>query len=165
MGFSFGGLYKSQLIAACFLAVIVYNTDMIEMDKKKIEEIAKKHDLKLLLLFGSQASGKTHKFSDYDFGFSTEKEMNLGERANLTDDLRHLVGSKYVEDVDLKKAGPLLLKEIVKNNRIIFQVDYEYENFFSYAVRTYIEAKRIFDLNELIYKNTILKYKQKINAQ
>ncbi|MFA6047724.1 MAG: nucleotidyltransferase domain-containing protein [Parcubacteria group bacterium] len=138
---------------------------MIEINKKKIEEIAKKHDLKLLLLFGSQASGKTHKFSDYDFGFLAEKEMSLGERASLTDDLMHLVGSKYVEDVDLKKAGPLLLKEIVKNNKILFQADFEYENFFSYAVRTYMEAKRIFDLNELIYKNTILKYKQKIHAQ
>ena len=43
---------------------------MEKIGQDKIEEIAKKYSLKLLLLFGSQSSGKTHPMSDFDFGYN-----------------------------------------------------------------------------------------------
>lgn len=133
---------------------------MEKFDESKIKEIAKKHNLKLLLLFGSQASGKTHPMSDFDFGFLSEKELAFKQRSELAHDLVALVKFTNVEDVDLKKAGPFLLKEIVKNNRIIFEKSEAYAEFFSNAVRSYFEAKPIFELQEILYSNTINKYRK-----
>jgi predicted nucleotidyltransferase len=131
-------------------------------NKKKIEEIAKKHDLRLLLLFGSQVSGKKHKFSDYDFGFVSKKESDYKKRAALARDLRMLAGNMLVEDVDLKKAGPFLLKEVVKSNKVLFEEDNAYSDFFSHAVRTYSDAGKLFKLQDIMYNQTINKYRKKI---
>ncbi len=132
---------------------------MKKFNERKIKEIAEKHELKLLLLFGSQASGKTHPMSDFDFGYIGKKEMSYFEKGNLDIDLSRLA-KKEAEAVDLKNAGPLLLKEIVKNNQVIFEENGAYSDFFSRAVRIYFDAKPIFKLQELIYANTINKYRK-----
>lgn len=135
------------------------------MDKKKIEKIAKKHNLELLLFFGSRAKGKIHKFSDYDFGYVGADEFDYARIGELSADLEKLTSSRFVEIVDLKKSGPFLLKEIVKNNVILFAKKYAFENFFSYAVRSYLEAGKLFELQKTLYNQTVNKYKQKIYAK
>ena len=42
---------------------------------KKLREIARKHKLRLLVLFGSQAQGTTHKESDIDIAFFPSKNV------------------------------------------------------------------------------------------
>ena len=132
----------------------------MEMNQEKIEEIAKKHNLELLLLFGSRAKGTVHKFSDYDFGYVSADEFDYVKKGELGIDLEKLVGSKFVEAVDLKKAGPFLLKEIVKNNQVLFAKDYAYEDFFSKAVRSYLGAGRLFELQKNLYNQTVNKYRK-----
>lgn len=138
---------------------------MKKFDEEKIKEIAEKYGLKLLLIFGSQASGKSNKLSDFDFGFISERELGYLERSDLAHNLSMLAQFPKVEEVDLKKAGPFLLKEIVKNNRVLFEKDFAYNDFFSYAVRVYLESEQLFKLQETIYENTINKYRQIIYDQ
>lgn len=133
---------------------------MKKFEQDKIEEIAKKYNLKLLLLFGSQASGKAHPMSDFDFGFISEKELEYKEKGELAHDLVMLMEFPNVESVDLKKAAPLLLKEIVKNKQVIFEKEGAYSDFFSHATRTYFEAKSIFKLQEMLYAHAIKKYRK-----
>jgi predicted nucleotidyltransferase len=133
---------------------------MKNMNQDKIKEIVEKHSLKLLLLFGSQVSGKTHPMSDFDFGFISEKELNHKQKSELAHDLVMIMRCPNVENVDLKKASPFLLKEIVKNNKVIFEKEGAYAEFFSNATRIYFEAKPIFKLQETIYFNTINKYRK-----
>ncbi len=134
-------------------------------DEKKIKEIAEKYGLNLLLLFGSQASGKANKLSDYDFGFVSREDLDYLQRSELMHDLSMLAEFPNVEEVDLKKAGPFLLKEITKNNSVLFERDFAYNVFFSYAVRTYLESEKLFKLHRIIYNNTINKYRQIIYDQ
>ncbi|MDO8529424.1 MAG: nucleotidyltransferase domain-containing protein [bacterium] len=133
---------------------------MEKFDQDKIKEIVKKHNLKLLLLFGSQVSGKTHPMSDFDFGFISEKELDYKQKSELVHKLTILAKFSDTEGVDLKKASPFLLKEIVKNNQIIFEKGEAYAEFFSNAVRIYFEAKPIFNLQKIIYSNVINKYRK-----
>ena len=92
---------------------------MEKIAQDKIEEIAKKYDLKLLLLFGSQVSGKTHPMSDFDFGYIGKKDMSYQEKSSLDDDLSRLVKGE-ADTVDLRNAGSLLKYEIIKNNEILY---------------------------------------------
>ncbi|HAI74436.1 MAG TPA: hypothetical protein DCS28_00970 [Candidatus Moranbacteria bacterium] len=133
---------------------------MIKLDGEKIKEIAEKYELKLLLLFGSQASGKTHPLSDFDFGYIGKKRFNYKQKSKLARDLSVLIKFSDIEVVDLKSVSPLFLKEIVKNNQVVFEENGAYADFFSRAVRTYFDAKPIFKLQELIYSNTINNYRK-----
>ena len=58
---------------------------MIDMDKIKpqIKELAEKYGLKLVMLFGSQASGKTHKESDVDFAFTADEYISSLKQRKL----------------------------------------------------------------------------------
>jgi len=135
------------------------------IDNEKVREIAEKHGLRLLVLFGSQANGKKHKFSDFDFGFICDKENDYKKRGELEHDLAKLIHCKFVEVVDLKKASPFLLKEVVRNNKVFFEKEFAYEDFFSYAVRTHLYANKLFELQEKLYLQTVNKYKQKMYAE
>ena len=42
-----------------------------------IEEVAKKYDVSLIVLFGSQAKGNTHKHSDTDVAFLPNKNLSF----------------------------------------------------------------------------------------
>jgi predicted nucleotidyltransferase len=139
---------------------------MKTLDQVKIQELSQKHDLKLLLLFGSQISGKTHAGSDYDFAFLSERDFDFGDRARLRDDLASLVHfESEVEEVDLKEAHPFLLKEILANHKVLHSSGSAYEEFYSYAFRTCLDSKRLFDVQEALYQKTVTKYRQNVYGQ
>ena len=133
---------------------------MKEISKKEIKKLAEKYGLKLLLLFGSQASGKTHPMSDFDFGYVSEKKLNYKERSALANELSKLVKFSAVEVIDLKNGSPFLLKEIIKNNQVFFEENGAYADFYTTATRIYFDAKPIFKLQEIIYSNVINKYRK-----
>jgi predicted nucleotidyltransferase len=133
------------------------------LDQTKIQELSQKHGIKLLLLFGSQVSGKTHIGSDYDFAFLSERDFDFGDRAVLQDDLASIIDFEVdVEETNLKEAHPFLLKEILANHKVLYSKGSAYEEFCSYAFRTCMDARRLFELQESLYQKTVYKYRQNI---
>jgi len=134
---------------------------MKTINQEKIQDLVKKHQLQLLLLFGSQVTEKTHSGSDYDFAFLSNQDFDFGDRARLRDDLAGLIDFEtVVEEVDLKEAQPFLLKEILANHRVVYNAGSSYEEFYSYAFRTVLDSKRLFDLQEELYQKTVNDYRQ-----
>jgi predicted nucleotidyltransferase len=133
---------------------------MKTFNREKIQALAEKHQLQLLLLFGSQVSGKTHPGSDHDFAFLSVRDFDFGDRARLRDDLTNLVDFETsVEEVDLKEAQPFLLKEILINHQVLLNIGSSYEEFYSYAFRTVLDSQRLFDLQSALYQKTVNKYR------
>jgi predicted nucleotidyltransferase len=132
---------------------------MKRFDEKKIKEIAEKYELKLLLLFGSQVTGKTHKFSDFDFGYIGSRSMNYYEKGNLEVDLSRLI-KKEADSADLRNVGPLLKYEIIKNNVILYQDAKTYEDFFVRTLREYFESNRLFAIRDNVIANKIKELKK-----
>ncbi|HDK81390.1 MAG TPA: nucleotidyltransferase domain-containing protein, partial [Nitrospirae bacterium] len=60
---------------SCY-SMIMFN---IAKTKPEVRKIAEKYRLPLVLLFGSQVSGRTHPQSDVDIAFLSEKRMSLIE--------------------------------------------------------------------------------------
>ena len=91
-----------------------------------IKGIAEKYELEMVLLFGSQASGKIKPDSDFDIAYSTNKPLDLEQKLNLNDELVDCLKNNKVDQVDLKAVSPLLLSEIAKNCQLIFgkQIDF-----------------------------------------
>ena len=92
--------------------------------KKMLGELANKYELKLIILFGSQVSGRTHKESDYDVAFLSEKELSLEKESGFMYGLMPILkirDERLVNIVDMKTVGPLMLYSITNKGQVLFE--------------------------------------------
>jgi len=131
---------------------------MVNINGKKdlINKIVQKYSLELLLLFGSQVSGKTSKESDFDVAYLSKEDLDLEKEAELIVDLAPLFKSENIDLVNIKKAPPLLLYAITRNCRIIFEKEpLMFANLRAYAFKKYIETKPLYELKFKKLQETI----------
>jgi len=123
---------------------------MKRINKKKIREVAEKYGLRLVLLFGSQASGKTHFASDFDVAVLGERSINIEKELEICYEFVKIFKTDNVDIVDIGKSGPLLMNQIfTKPHEILFCDDLQiYFRYKIYAMKSYIEAKPLFMLTE-----------------
>lgn len=125
---------------------------MIELSQKQkdgLKKIAEKYELKLLVLFGSSATGKTHKESDVDVAYLAEKNLELGDEARLIIELVPALKSKLVDLVNIHLAPPLLLYAITDHGQVLYQTNpLSFYELRAYAFKRYVEAKPLFELKE-----------------
>lgn len=115
------------------------------------EEIIKKYDLKLLLLFGSQARGDARKNSDTDIAFMSGKKLDFNQKAELMMDLLPVVKAEEtkIDVVDTKTAHPLLLYLIMQDAKILYAEDMMFfYNLQAAAFKKYVEMKPHFKLQK-----------------
>lgn len=133
--------------------------EKIDKIKEKASGLAEKYGLDLLLLFGSQVSGKTHKKSDYDLGFVSKQYKNLRELVKMEYEISEILKVGKIDLVDLKKASPILMKSVTDNSILLYQKEPTlYARFKIYALKLFIEARRLFDLREAVIQKFILKH-------
>lgn len=122
----------------------------IEKIKTKVSALAPKHELLLLMVFGSQAAGKTHPKSDVDFGFLAQKRMGLLEIAKMQLEFSKKLKIPNLEMVDLKLATPLLLKNIARDAILLYQKEPGlFERFKIYGIKLFMEAQALLRLRKL----------------
>lgn len=130
----------------------------IDREKKQmINKIAKKYGLKLVLLFGSHASGKTHKNSDIDIAIMGNKKINFKKQIGLINEISGVFG----KDIDLSiinTANPLLLFQISKNSQIIFGNKSDYFEFRLKAFHRYNDYLPFFKMEAVLNKKFINQY-------
>ena len=126
----------------------------MNVPKQKLRRLAKKYHLKLLLLFGSAAMGKTHPKSDLDFAFFSNTIIN---EEKLHQDLMDIF---HREDIDLINIltthDPLLRFEILHKGISLYESEVglkstmEWQSYFDYidfqkyyTMRSSLLTKRI----------------------
>lgn len=116
--------------------------ELKERQKEKIAEICRRFGVKILLLFGSQVSGQTHKESDVDLAFASSKQLDFNELAKLNAELQAIFGDQRVETVDFFKTSSLLKKKIFDEHLPLYLEDkFFYYTLASYALKSYLETK------------------------
>lgn len=120
-----------------------------EKQQKNIEKIAEKYGLKLILLFGSQASGDTHSESDFDIAYVSERKLSFEEECQLNFEFTENLPGDRVDTVDIKKASPLLMRSIFKNPQILYKKDgMVFPTYRSYAFKLFVEAKPLYEIKK-----------------
>lgn len=121
---------------------------LLSLDKKSaIAVLAETYGITLLILFGSQATGKTHAGSDADFAFMSKRKLSLREIAECAFDLSSLVEFSRIELVDVRAAPPLLLKNIAMAGIVIYETEPQtFARFKIYAIKRFMEAQKILSL-------------------
>lgn len=124
--------------------------------KQKIKELAQKYNLKLILLFGSQALKKTHRESDVDLAFLSGENLSFEEETLLNTEFCGILKTDRVDTVNLRKAPPLLLKEILDNCRILYRKEkLDFSFFEALVLQKYFEAKPLFQFRHEKLKRLI----------
>ncbi|MDD5738932.1 MAG: nucleotidyltransferase domain-containing protein [Candidatus Pacebacteria bacterium] len=123
--------------------------ELTEKQKNRIEKISQKCSLALLLLFGSQVTGQTHKESDFDIAYIAEKQLNLKQESQFIVDLNGIFKTEKVDLTNLKNASPLLVFGIFQNCQILYQNQKDpllFARLRVYSFKRYIETKPFYEL-------------------
>lgn len=128
----------------------------MKINQKEITNIADKYNLELIILFGSQVSGKKNPESDFDVAYKTDKKLSGKELINLNCNFIDLFNNDKIDMLDLKKVDPLLLFEIAQNSQLIYGSKIDYFQFKAVAFKKYVDAQSLFELED-----TLIRKKQK----
>ncbi len=119
----------------------------IEKIKLIVKNLAQKYHLSLVVLFGSQVSGKTHAKSDTDIAYMSETQMKPYDVAKMQLELIQYLKIRNIELIDLHNAPPLLLREIARQSIALYEKDQSrFARLKIYAIKRYMEAKPLLDL-------------------
>lgn len=135
---------------------------LLSLDKKsEIAVLAEKYGITLLILFGSQATGKTHAGSDADLAFVSKRKLSPREISECAFDLSSLVEFSRIELIDVRDAPPLLLKNIATAGIVVYEAEPQiFARFRIYAIKCFMEAQKILSLraaslNAFLSKKTL----------
>lgn len=132
--------------------------EITSLQKQKISKLARKFNLKLVLLFGSQVSQKIHKGSDIDLAFLPEEELTFEQENLLNTNFCGIFKTDRVDTVNLKVAPPLLAEQIINNSKILYEREKgSFDKLEIHVLRMFEEAKPIFKIVDEKLKNLISK--------
>ncbi len=141
---------------------------MTEEQKRKVQEIAQKYQVELLLLFGSQVTGKTHQESDYDLAYVGRRRLDLYERGQLMIDLASVfeIPLDKMELVPLRGSSPFFLKEVFTNANVLYAKDnVAFDRYKIYALRYFEESQSLMQHLASMVKKRAEKYRQELNLK
>ena len=122
-------------------------------------ELAKKHNLSLVVLFGSQATGHTHKMSDIDVGYISGQEIDYGKSYEITIELCQIFKNRDVELVNIDNVSPSHKKQISDTGIVLFEENsMVYDLYKMYALREYIDTKPLRLYRKAYINNFLEKY-------
>ena len=111
----------------------------------EIEDIVQKHDLKLLVLFGSHGTPRAAADSDVDLGFLCAHPLSVEEIEALQVDLMMCFRKGCMDLVDLRRAAPLLAFEIACTGRPLYERDEAFLHFKLHASARYADTRHLRD--------------------
>lgn len=126
-----------------------YPTNILSPDhiSRRLAPLFQDKGLRLVLLFGSMASGKMHGRSDIDLVFLYDAPADI---LSLTNSVIRLLHTDTVDVIDLKRASPLLTYSAAKSGRLLYErAEGEFAMFVSLAFRRYVDTKKLRDMQSI----------------
>lgn len=124
--------------------------EITKRQQGQINKIAKKYGLKLVVIFGSQASGKTHNQSDLDIGVLGQKKLELKKIFQLGVEFQKIFRELKVDVRSLHVANPVFLRQVMDNSQLIYGNHTDYHRFQSFAYKNYMDSKKFFELRDFL---------------
>jgi len=134
---------------------------MLKFDKEKLNDFAKKADIKFAVLFGSRAVERVADESDFDIAVSLKDGKSvfddLKKYSEMLENFAKIFSANEdkIDLTDLNNANILLRYEITKNGVLLFGDPQDYEELKSFSFRDYVDAKPLFDLEDKIIKKRL----------
>ena len=129
----------------------------MQIDNEKLQEIAKKYELVLIVLFGSYARGYANPESDVDIAVQTKlREHDWQWEFDLIKDLVFALDCGNLDIVFINSANPLLMFEIATDGIPLYEADEgKFQDFQIYAAKRHNDAFKIYQLEQLYLEGKI----------
>ena len=129
----------------------------MQIDNEKLQEIAKKFELVLIVLFGSYARGHANPESDVDIAVQTKlREHDWQWEFDLIKDLVFALDCGNLDIVFINSANPLLMFEIATDGIPLYEADEgKFQDFQIYAAKRHHDARKIYRLEQLYLEGNI----------
>ena len=128
----------------------------IEPVKPHIAALAEKYGLSLVVLFGSQATGHTHKESDVDVAYLASRDVDYRDSYDITQSLAYLFKNRNVELANLDRVSPDFKKQVADDGIVLFdRTGMLFDLFSIHANRMYIATKPLREYRDSYVKSFI----------
>lgn len=126
---------------------MIYNSE-------ELKDICIKHQIKMVLLYGSQVAGNTNFDSDVDLGLLIEGDVY--DSKAIIKDLMQIFSDNTIDVVILNHSDPVLKFEVISNYRILFCEENDtFINFYMNTVKQYNDIKKFNVLEDAYLENFI----------
>lgn len=100
--------------------------------------------IKLLVLFGSQATGKAGKNSDTDVAVLSDGELTLAEKGEIGIEAGKIlhVSEDKIDVIDIRRASPLLQQEIAQSGKLLYGDPFDFLRFRVLAWKRYQDTAK-----------------------
>jgi predicted nucleotidyltransferase len=135
----------------------------IDYDKIKLAAIAKKYNLKFVILHGSYSSGFPDKESDLDIAALASQPLEFKDELRAYGELENafeLPPSKEFDFKTLNKVDPLFRYEVIRGGKLLYGDPTAYEEYKAFAFRAYQDARPLLDLEH----HLVQKFQTHLNA-
>src|SRR3989344_121279 len=95
----------------------------IENIKLKAAELARVHNLDMIVLFGSRADNTAGKTSDVDIAYGKSEPLSFDEQLSIGSELAPFFGTEAADVVHLNSASPSFMYQIMKKAIVLFSKD------------------------------------------
>lgn len=112
------------------------------MDPQRLAEIASKHQIELIVQFGSTVTDKTHARSDLDIAVRLGRDVSWEERAEITHDLQALEPAREIDLALIDHADPLFLKQIMEHAVLLHGSTTAFNELKIYAWKRYQDHRK-----------------------
>jgi predicted nucleotidyltransferase len=117
------------------------------MNTERLQELASKHGIVLMLRFGSTVAGRTHPRSDVDIAvLLRQAPPSFSEFAELAHDVQTLFPGQDVDVAVINHADPLFLKKVMEECSLVYGPAARLKELQLYAFRRYQDHRRFLAL-------------------
>lgn len=118
-----------------------------EKIRQEVGEIARRHGLSLVLLFGSAAAGNPRQDSDIDIAVKfRDGDVGLRRFLDIQQELSALFGGNEVDLAVLNRADPLFMKKIAERFVSLHGEPGEIDEFLLLSFRRYQDHRKFLDM-------------------
>lgn len=139
-----------------------------EKSKKIIKKLAKKYNIKLVILFGSALKDKKLRFkNDIDLAILADKEFYENDYSNFRFELSDVADleKKEIDTVPISAQNPLLLYDIFQEGEpIYYRSEEEYAEIRSWARWSYEDNSRFFKGQKELLEKGLAKLEKELSS-
>lgn len=127
----------------------------LEQITQEIKEIAEEYNLLLVILYGSQATGKNHKESDIDIAVLGNNGLSFEKLVDLNNKFMDIFKVNTIDVKSLHRTDPLFRYQVMRDGILLYGKRRDYNYFKAYAFQDYHDSYDLFRLKEIIIKKRL----------
>ena len=138
------------------------------IDMDKLQQIAEKYQLKLLLYYGSYARQQDYDpaRSDIDIAFMSEQQLNSQQLFDLMSDLILLHRTSKIDLINLQTASGLLKEAVANDGRVLYEKKAGFfKNLCPYLYKCYYETRKFRQAKHALFEKKLTEELNRVRAR